>query len=176
MNEFERDDAAQWEAAEEASEMMLEGDYHDALVRLRDVIKSDPRNPYAYFYTGTALFEIGQFGAAAGAYRAAIKISPRYTGARVGLSHCLRIEDEPRAAAAEARKALELSPGDGDALFALGLAQAALGDKVGARRSLEAFLHTGPEFEASAEARAILARMQEPDSDNDNDSDLDDIN
>jgi Flp pilus assembly protein TadD len=174
MDDSDRDDAAQWDVVEEASEMMLEGDYHEALTRLRDIIKSDPSNPYAFFYTGTALFEIGQFEAAAHAYRAAIKISPRYTGARVGLSHCLRIDDDPRAAVAEARRALEIAPGDGDALFALGLAQAALGDNVSARRSLEAFLNTGPEFEASTEARAILERMTAPASDNDNDND--DIN
>jgi tetratricopeptide (TPR) repeat protein len=152
-------DSEQWDAVEEATELMLEGEYHEALVRLRDVIKQDPGNPYAYHYTGTALFELGQFEAAAAAYRAAVKLSPRYVGARVGLSHALRIIDEHRAALAEARKALEVAPGDGDALYALGLAQAVLGDKHGARRSLEAFLDTRPELEAASEARVMLERL-----------------
>lgn len=165
MDEPDQQDAARWEAVEEATEMMLEGDYHEALVRLRDIIKSDPHNEYAFFFTGQALFEIGQFEAAAAAYRAAARLSPRYVGARVGLSHALRIIDEHRAAMAEARKALELAPGDGDALYALGLAQAALGDTVGARRSIEAFLRTGPEFEVASEARAVLDKLDTPQGD-----------
>jgi tetratricopeptide (TPR) repeat protein len=169
MEESDREDAARWEAVEEPTEMMLEGDYHEALVRLRDIIKADPKNHYAYYYTGTALFEIGQFEAAAAAYRAAVKLSPKYVGARVGLSHSLRVIDEHRAAMAEARKALEIAPGDGDALYALGLAQAAFGDKVSARRSIEAFLHTGPEFEVANEARAMLDKLGQPEGDGDDD-------
>lgn len=155
----DRDDAAQWDAVEEATELMLEGSYHDALVKLRDVIRDDPRNPYAFHYTGAALFELGQFEAAAAAYRAAVQIAPRYTGARVGLSHCLRIMDETRAAMFEARKALEVTPGDGDALWALGLAQAAAGDKTSAVRSMEAFLLTNPEFEVAQEAKAMIEKL-----------------
>jgi len=155
----DRDDAAQWDAVEEATELMLEGEYHDALVKLRDVIRDDPRNPYAFHYTGAALFELGQFEAAAAAYRAAARIAPRYTGARVGLSHCLRIMEETRAAMYEAREALKITPGDGDALWALGLAQAAAGDKSGAVRSIEAFLATNPEFEVAQEAKAMIEKL-----------------
>jgi Flp pilus assembly protein TadD len=174
MEDSDRDDAARWEAVEAATEMMLEGDYHDALVRLRDIIKDDPTNHYAYYYTGTALFEVGQFEAAAAAYRAAVKLAPKYVGARVGLSHSLRIIDEHKAAMTEARKALEIAPGDGDAIFALGLAQAAFGDKPSARRSIKAFLQTGPEFEAANEARAMLDKLGQPDRpEDDEDSEVD---
>lgn len=159
MADEERDDAAQWDAVEEATELMLEGSYHEALVKLRDVIRTDASNPYAYHFTGVALFELGQFEAAGAAYRAAVKLAPRYTGARVGLSHALRILEETRGAIAEARKALEIAPGDGDALYALGLAQAAAGDKRGAVRSIEAFLDSRPEFEAAQEARAMLEKL-----------------
>lgn len=155
----DRDDAAQWDAVEEATELMLEGEYHEALVKLRDVIRDDPRNPYAFHYTGAALFELGQFDAAAAAYRAAVRIAPRYAGARVGLSHCLRIMEETRSAMYEAREALKIAPGDGDALYALGLAQAAAGDKSGAVRSLEAFLQTNPEFEVAQEAKAMIEKL-----------------
>jgi tetratricopeptide (TPR) repeat protein len=171
MEDREREDVEHWEAVEEATEMLIEGDYHEALIKLRDVIKTDPRNSYAYFYAGTALFEIGQFEAAATAYRAAVRLAPRYLAARVGLSHALRILEEHRAAMAEARKALEIAPGDGDALYALGLVQLAMGDKVGARRSIEALLHTGPDFVESTEARSLLQRLQPSESDRDNDED-----
>jgi Flp pilus assembly protein TadD len=171
MDDAQRKDAERWAAVEEATELMVEGSYHDALLILRDVIKQDPRNHYAYHYTGTALFEIGQFEGAATAFRAAIRLAPRHIGARVGLSHALRIIDETRAAVAEARKALELAPGDGDALHALGLALAATGDKAGARRALLAFLDTRPEFEAAAEAQAMLDRLQTPGDDDEGEND-----
>jgi tetratricopeptide (TPR) repeat protein len=153
------DDASQWEAVEEATELLLDGDPHEALYRLREVVREDPTNPYAFYYIGTAMFEVGRFDAAVDAYEAALRISPRYLAARVGLSHALRIEGEVRAALKHAKKALEHFPGDGDSLFALGLALASNHDKEGAIRALQAFLNTSPELEISLEARAMLEKL-----------------
>ena len=154
-------DAARWEAVDEATESLLENDPHQALVLLRAVIEQDPRNPYAYYYVGTAMFEVGRFDAAVDAYEAALRVAPTYLAARVGLSHSLRIEGDLQAALDHARKALEQSPADGDALFALGLVQASMGDRTNAIRSLEAFLRSGPELEISLEARAALAKLMD---------------
>jgi tetratricopeptide (TPR) repeat protein len=107
------------------------------------------------------MFEVGRFDAAVDAYEAALRVAPNYLAARVGLSHALRIEGDLPAALEHARKALAQSPADGDALFAMGLAQALSGDRVGAIRSLEAFLRSGPELEVSLEARAALAKLAE---------------
>jgi tetratricopeptide (TPR) repeat protein len=161
----DRDDAAQWDAVEDASELVLEGRHREALAMLRDVIRRDPGNPYAYHYAGTALYEIGQFEAAADAFRAAVRVEPRYLAARVGLSHALRIGGDARGAHAEARRALGQAPGDADALYALGLAQAAAGQREEAIGSLEAFLEAGPELEVSLEARAMLERLREESGD-----------
>ncbi len=155
----DKKDAARWEAIEEATELLLEGDPHEALFILRDVVKADPGNPYAYYYIGTAMFEVGRFDAAIDAYEAALKLAPRYIAARVGLSHSLRIEGEYVSALEQARKALEQVPGDGDALFALGLALASSGDRVAAIRALTGFLNTNPELEISLEARAMLEKL-----------------
>lgn len=157
----QRDDGRQWDAVEDATEAMLEADYQGALYRLRDVIKSDPANPYAFFYAATALFELGRFDASVDAYRAALRIEPKYQAARVGLAHALRITGDPQAAIAEARRALDGSAADSDALFALGLAQCAAGDRQSAMVSIEAYLESRPEFEASIEARVMLEKLKE---------------
>lgn len=165
--ESDSDDSARWDAVEEATELLLEGDPHEALYRLRNIVKGDPRNPYAFYYIGTAMFEVGRFDAAVDAYEAALRLSPRYMAARVGLSHALRIEGDLQGALKQARKALEQVPGDGDGLFALGLALASSKDRVGAVHALRAFLETGPELEVSLEARAMLEKLGPLDEDED---------
>ena len=168
--ESDPQDPAHWEEVEDAVELLLEKNHHEALQLLRDVIKRNPRNPYAYYYTGTALFEVGRFDECALAYQAALKLSPRYLAARTGLAQALRIGGDYAGAIAEARRALDQAPSDSDALFALGLAQASSGDARGAIRTLEAFLESGPEFEISVEARALLSRLRGDQPDNDNDT------
>lgn len=160
-------DAARWEAIEQATELLLEDEHHEAMVLLRDAIKRDRGNYYAYYYVGTAMFETGRFDAAIDAYRAALRLKPDYRAARIGLSHALRIEGEHQLALIEARKVLDQAPGDSDALFAMGLAQALMGQRVEAIRTLEAFLDSGPEFEIAVEARAMLEKLRAAGPDND---------
>jgi tetratricopeptide (TPR) repeat protein len=161
----DRDDAKRWEAVEEAAELLHEERFQEALYALRDVVATDPRNPYAYQFLGIALFETGQIEAARDAYRATVKLAPEYLGARVALSHVLRMLGDLRAAIAEAEEALKRSPTDNDALHAAGLAHAARGDAQAARRYLGAFLAGDPEFEAATEVRAILADLARDDGD-----------
>jgi tetratricopeptide (TPR) repeat protein len=162
------DDAKHWEEVEEATELLHEERFQDALYVLRDVIKSNPRNPYAYYFLGVALFETAQADAARDAYRAALRLAPDYLGARVSLSHVLRMLGDLRGAIAEAEEALRRSPDDGDALHAAGLAHSARGDNEAARRYLRAFLATNPEFEAATEVRAILDTIDPPRTDDSN--------
>jgi tetratricopeptide (TPR) repeat protein len=149
-------DAKNWEEVEEAVELVQEQQFQEALFALRDVIKASPRNAYAYYFLGMAFFETAQPEAARDAYRAAIRLSPGYLGARVALSHVLRMLGDIRGAIKEAEEALRRSPEDGDALHAAGVAHAARGDNEAARRYLNAFLASNPEFEAATEVRAIL--------------------
>jgi tetratricopeptide (TPR) repeat protein len=152
-------DVAHWEAVEEASELLHEGSFRDALYALRDVAKADPRNPYAYHLMGLALYELGQLEPSRDAYRAAARLAPGYLGARVNLSHVLRVLGDERGALAEAQAALKLAPDDGDVFYALGRAHAAAGNRSLAKRYLEAFLKTNPELEAGYEARQILETL-----------------
>jgi len=152
-------DPQHWTAVEEATELLHEERYRDALAELRRVLQEDPRNPYAFFFTGVAFFEIGELEAARDAYSASIRLAPKHLGARVALSHVLRQLGDARGAIKEGMAALELAPGDGDALYALGVAHHARGDDAAARKYLEAFLATNPGFEVAVETRQLLESL-----------------
>lgn len=154
-----REDASYWEAVEEASELLHEERFEEGLIALRDVLRSDPKNPYAYYLLGVALYETAQLEASRDAYRAALKLSPDYLGARVSLSHVLRMLGDLRGAISEAEEALHRRADDADALHAAGLAHAARGNVSAARRYLGEFLASNPEFETATEVRAILANL-----------------
>jgi len=153
------EDAACWEAVEEATELLQEGAVPEAMLALRDVIEAQPSNPYAYNYLGVAFFEIKNLEAARDAYRAAVRLSPDYLGARVALSHVLRALGDAGGALDQAREALRRFPRDGEAMHAAGLAHAAKGNRKDARRQLEGFLAQGPELEAQLEVKQILEML-----------------
>jgi tetratricopeptide (TPR) repeat protein len=153
------DDAAHWSAVEEATELLHEERYREAMVELRKVLQADPKNPYAYFYLGVAFYEVGELEPSRDAYAAALKLAPKHLGARVAMSHVLRQMGDVRGAIREGMAALSQAPGDGEALYALGLAHHARGDEAAARQYLEAFLATNPELEVSLETRGLLAQL-----------------
>ncbi len=155
----ENDDKAYWDAVEEATELLNEERFHEALVMLREIIKATPSNPYAYYFLGIGLYEVGELEPARDAYRAVLRLAPNHLGARVALSHVLRQLGDAKEAIKEGAVALEQSPGDPDALHAVGLAYLERGDDKAAKKYLEAFLATKPEFEVGVEVRAILARL-----------------
>jgi tetratricopeptide (TPR) repeat protein len=152
-------DRAHWAAVEEATELLNEERYREALVELRRVLGEDPKNPYAFFFLGVGFFEVGEIEAARDAYEACLKLAPRHLGARVALSHVRRALGDLRGAIREGTAALSQAPGDGDALYALGLAYRARGDDAAARRAFETFLGTQPEFEVATEVRGILTEL-----------------
>lgn len=163
-------DAKHWEAVEQAAEIVADEQYKAALGELRAVIEADPTNPYAYNYLGVALYELGELEPARDAYRAAIAVSPKYLGARISLSHVLRDLGEAREALKHGMIALSDAQGDGDALHAVGMAYLSLKDFAQARRFLEAFLSTHPEFEVATEVRAILTQLGAPNPDDEDDN------
>ena len=153
------DDAAMWDAVEEATELMHEERFREALVLLRDVATANPQNPYAYYFIGVAFYECGELEPARDAYRACLKLAPLHLGARVALCHVLRALGDLREAIKEGTLALTQSPGDADALYAVGMAYHARGDTSAARKYLSAFLDAKPEFEIATEVRALLGAM-----------------
>ena len=163
-------DAKHWEEVEEPSELLHDGQVLEALSALRDVVKRSPKNPYAFHLLGIALFEAGELEAARDAYRAALTLAPKYLGARVHLSHVLRMLKDVRGAILQAEEARRQAPQDPEVWHALGMAHAQRGDRESARRYLEAYLGSNPELEVAAEVRAVLAQMG-PRRDDDEDKD-----
>jgi Flp pilus assembly protein TadD len=158
--EDELSDSTHWSAVEESTELLHEERFREALVELRRVILADPRNPYAYYFLGIALFEVGEVEPARDAYLACLKLAPRHLGARVALAHVLRMTGDIRGAIREGLAAMSQAPGDADALYAVGLAYHARGDEPAAAKYLDAFLSTNPEFEVAVETRALLATIK----------------
>jgi Flp pilus assembly protein TadD len=152
-------DAARWESVEEATELLQEGNVPAAMLALRDVLKEDPNNPYAYNYLGVAFFEIKNLEGARDAYAAAVRVAPEYLGARVALSNVRRLLGDHDGALREARAALRRFPKDGEAMHAAGLALAAKGQRKEAKKHLEGFLAQGPELEAQFEVKQILEML-----------------
>ncbi len=162
-DESEKKDAEHWSAVEEATELLAEERFHEALTMLRDIIKADPQNPYAYFFLGQGLYEVGELAPSRDAYRACLTLAPKHLGARIALSHVLRKLGETRDAVKEGLLALEQAPADADALYAVGLAYAARDEKTAARRYLEAFLQAKPELETKLEVEGLLASFGDRD-------------
>lgn len=154
-------DAEHWGAVEEATELLNEERYREALELLHEIVKKDPTNPYAFFFTGQALYEVGEMEAARDAYRACLKLAPKHLGARIAIAHVLRKTGELRDAIKEGLIALEQSPADPDALYAVGLAYLAKGEKGAARRYLEAFLKAKPELESKIEVEGLLQTIDQ---------------
>jgi tetratricopeptide (TPR) repeat protein len=152
----EAKDRAHWAAVDDATELLHEERYREALTALRDVATRDPKNPYAYYFLGVALFEMGELETARDAYRACLRIAPKHLGARVALTHILRQLGDLREALKEGTTALSQEPGDSDALHAVGLVYLARGDDAAARRYFEAFLEANPELETAMEVRGLL--------------------
>jgi len=152
-------DARYWSEVEEAVEVLHEPKPIEAILALRTVIQSSSHNYYAYYYIGIALFETGELEAARDAYRAALTLAPQYLGARVHLSHVLRMLSNAREAVQQAEIAYKQSPKDPDVWHALGMAYAQRGRKEEACRWLEAYLHSSPDFDVSLEVRAVLEAL-----------------
>ena len=152
-------DAAHWEAVEEAVELLHEERYREALEVLREILKADPKNAYAFFFLGQAFYEVGEMEPARDAYRACLTLAPQHLGARIAICHVERKLGRHREAIKEGMIATEQAPTDGDALYAVGLAYAARGDDSAARRYLEAYLKAQPELETRLEVEALLANM-----------------
>jgi tetratricopeptide (TPR) repeat protein len=168
--------AEQWSAVEEATELLHEERFREAMVELRRVLGDDPRNPYGFYFLGVAFYEVGELEAARDAYSACLRLSPAYMGARIALSHVLRQLADARGALREGLAALSQTPGDPDALYAVGLAYRARGDDTSAMKYLEAFLATGPDFEVALETRAMIAAIaaeQKPTSESSDEDDED---
>ncbi len=187
-SQADADDHAHWDAVENATELLREGDVDGAMRELRAVIDGDPRNPYAHCFLADAQFERGEHEAARAGYERALEHAPQYLGALVGLGHALRLLGRTAEAVRAGERALAMRAArdassheiaavpsapldlardsadvaaDQDAHFLLGLAHMQAGDKLRARRHLEAVLAGRPEVELQHEVRGLLDTLSQ---------------
>lgn len=160
------DDSLRWDAVEEAVELLREREYNAASAELDLVLKNDPNNHYAWNYSGVLHFERGEFIEAAESYKEALRLSPVYLGAAVGLGHSLRMAGKIDEAIRAAEKALEIarqreaSAEDGDAHWVLALCYSQKNKPDLAIRHAEMFLASNPEFEAQGDAKALIDTLR----------------
>jgi cytochrome c-type biogenesis protein CcmH/NrfG len=147
---------AAWEAAQEGAELIAEHEPERAIEVLERLIREDPQNEYAYFFLGSAHYELRDYKKALAAYVAALKLVPTYMGAMINAGHTLRMLGRYDQAIRMAHEVLARAKDDPDALYLLGASHFARGDSAAAMQFLTRFLHTGPEIEAAIEAEGML--------------------
>lgn len=126
----------------------------------------------ALVWEATAWNQAGEGGKAEKAARRAIGLSddpavlgPAWNAVGVALSAGTQKEKKLQEAADAFRKAVELSPGMATARFHLGVVLLRLGDDVGGKVQLEAFLATKPPAGAAEQAETLIRdprRAREP--------------
>src|SRR5262249_26087970 len=126
-----------WEEAEEAGELLREGDHDAAIVEAERVLAKNEKNEYAGFYLGGAHFEKGDHAKAMKAYVKALEVAPHYTGALVALGHTLRLLGRMEEAIKVGKEVVGRDAHDADGLHLLGLAYFARGEKARAKEYLE---------------------------------------
>jgi len=93
-----------------------EGDHEAALALLRGMTRSEPENPWGYLLMGGVQGRLGRYAAAKSAYLAALELVPGHLPALLAMGELALNEGH----AGEARRffgqALELAPGDPEAL------------------------------------------------------------
>lgn len=152
---------ARWDAAEEGAELLREGEVDAAIAELERVVIADPDNEHALYFLGAAHFEKGRFDKAAKAYLEALRVSPQFNGALVGLGHAMRMQGRPTDALRIGKEVLERDEKDSDGLYLVGLAHYARGEAAAAERFLLRFLDSRPEAEVANEARGLLQVLRE---------------
>src|SRR5215475_6997156 len=142
------DREAAWEAAQEGAELIAEHEPQRAIEVLEALLRDDPKNEYAFFFLGSAYYELGDYKKALAAYVEALRLVPSYMGAMINAGHTLRMLGRYDQAIRMAHEVLARAKDDPDALFLAGASHFARGDNSAAAQFLTRFLHTNPEIEA----------------------------
>jgi len=146
-----------WEAVDEAAELLQEGSFQAAVEELLRVIRADQsENEYAHYLLGAAYFELEEWEPALKCYVRALEIAPEYIGALVGSGHALRQLSRFTQSIRMGRRALSLRSDDPDALFLLGVVYFQTGEEAAAKKHLQAYLDTNPEIEIRLEVQGML--------------------
>lgn len=137
-----------------------------AINELESSIKQTPRNPVMRFNYARALVARRQFEQARTQFQEAIRLNPMYLAPRLALAELMFIRGEFGAARQAAREILEkVDASNLPAKLIETSALAASGERVAARRSLEAIMRENPDsYDAQIQMAALDLEEQRYDS------------
>ena len=145
-----------WDAVEEASELLQEGEVQRAIAALQSVVDTDPANPYAHHFLGHGYFEQEDFSRALAGYVRALELAPGYPGAMIGAGQSLRMMGEFERAIRMGKEVLRVRKDDADALYLLGAVYFQRGENKLAHGFLQRFLETDPDIEVAMEVEGMM--------------------
>jgi len=99
---------------------LSEGEASTALGIAKGVLSMEPNNVAALVQAGDAEVQLGNHVTAEHDFRAAVRLSPNYVPARLGMAK-LKLRDDPKGAEADFRAILAASPNNAAALTDLGV-------------------------------------------------------
>jgi Tfp pilus assembly protein PilF len=140
---------------DEAQRDIDKNDFEAAIPLLQKFLAEKPDVAYAHFQLAYAFTALKRAPEARTEYERAVAIDPKMPEAYLNLGILLTAQD-PAAAVAPLRKAVELLPAQSRPRILLGIAQERTGDFSGAADSLEAAVHLDPR---DAEAALHLAQL-----------------
>jgi protein O-GlcNAc transferase len=101
---------AQKPAVETAWQLLAQGKRDQAVAFLRDLIRSDPRNPDARLLLGSVLMEAGQREESIAQLREGVRLLPQSAEAHNALGEAYNTFEQPDAARPEFERAVQLDP------------------------------------------------------------------
>ncbi|MBT8042122.1 MAG: tetratricopeptide repeat protein [Pontiella sp.] len=92
----------------EGAKLLSEKRYKDAAVLFQKAVEAEPKNKFAHYNSGHALFNLKQYRDAGQAYVEALKLDPRYADARYMLAYSLVQVKQWKDAEREAKELLKV--------------------------------------------------------------------
>jgi tetratricopeptide (TPR) repeat protein len=105
----------------ESAEMIRQGDYDGALIKLRAILEKDPNDSNAYYLTGMAYLKKKMWPEAIAPFLRVTELSPKFAAAYYQLGVCHQQMKENEKALLDYQKAMELDPSNPDTPYNLGL-------------------------------------------------------
>ncbi|GJD22286.1 TPR repeat-containing protein [Rivularia sp. IAM M-261] len=119
----EREKAERTELIQKANSLLGQRDFTGAEETLRQLVKKFPKDAFAHFQLGNALYLQEKSDSALVSFTEAVKLNPRYALAYNGIGLVYANQERWDDALAQFRKALEINPQYGDALMYMGQVQ-----------------------------------------------------
>jgi tetratricopeptide (TPR) repeat protein len=133
----------------EADRLIKQRRVMEAIARYEQVVEDYPDSPEGRSALGQALYRIGNYAGAEGAFKKTVELAPGFAEAHNFLGLAQREQGKLEAAAASFRKAAELKPDFAIAYSNLGRCLLAQKDRAGALQAFRAAVRCKPDYAAA---------------------------